>query len=135
MVAAMVVAAVAIVVAAVVVVVAAVVVTTVVVGDDSGGAVIVVILAVVIVVAAMGGSGGLECGHHGLERIKDEKKGCGYFCWIDPPLLNKWYKERMYELGDDANGGVAIPFNNHVNEVEKVVDGHISLVNVDVPIV
>ncbi|CAI9265585.1 unnamed protein product [Lactuca saligna] len=76
----------------------------------------------------------LECGHHGLERMQDEEKDCGYFRWIDPPILNKWYKERMYELGVVANGGVVIPFNNPVNEGEIPVDGPIAPVNVDVPI-
>ncbi|CAI9298268.1 unnamed protein product [Lactuca saligna] len=70
----------------------------------------------------------------GCPNYMDEEKDCGYFRWIDPPLLNKWYKERMYELGAVANGGVAIPFNNPVNEGEIPVDGPIAPVNVDVPI-
>ncbi|XP_052623579.1 uncharacterized protein LOC128128848 [Lactuca sativa] len=70
----------------------------------------------------------------GCPNYMDEEKDCGYFRWIDPPLLNKWYKERMYELGAIANGGVAIPFNNPVNEGEIPVDGPIAPVNVDVPI-
>nr|KAJ0202090.1 hypothetical protein LSAT_V11C600331370 [Lactuca sativa] len=40
----------------------------------------------------------------------------------------------MYELGVVANGGVAIPFNNPVNEGEIPVNGPIAAVNVDVPI-
>ncbi|CAH1420451.1 unnamed protein product [Lactuca virosa] len=62
-------------------------------------------------------------------RSEDEEKDCGYFRWIDPPLLNKWYKERMYELGVVANEGVVVPFNNPVNEVEIPVDGPIGPVN------
>ncbi|CAI9278604.1 unnamed protein product [Lactuca saligna] len=77
---------------------------------------------------------GMECGHHGLERIQDKDKDFGYFRGIDPPLLNKWYKERMYELGVIANGGVVIPFNNPINEVKILVDGPIAPMNVDVPI-
>ncbi|CAH1437143.1 unnamed protein product [Lactuca virosa] len=55
----------------------------------------------------------------------DEEKDCGYFRWIDPPLLNKWYKERMC---------VAIPFSNPVNEGGIPIDGPIAPVNVDIPI-
>ncbi|CAI9261023.1 unnamed protein product [Lactuca saligna] len=70
----------------------------------------------------------------GCRNYMDEEKNYGYFHCIDPPLLNKWYKERMYELGAVANEGVAIRFNNPVNEGEIPVDGHIASVNVDVPI-
>ncbi|CAH1429634.1 unnamed protein product [Lactuca virosa] len=70
----------------------------------------------------------------GCPNYMDEEKDCGYFRWIDPRLLNKWYKERMNELGAVANGGVAIPFNNPVNEGEIHVDGPIAPVIVDVPI-
>lgn len=36
--------------------------------------------------------------------------------------MNKWYIEKIYELGVVANDGVVLPFNNHVNEVEILVN-------------
>ncbi|CAI9289233.1 unnamed protein product [Lactuca saligna] len=66
---------------------------------------------------------GLECGHHGLERIQ-----VGGFLVVQIT----WMKRRT--MGVVANGGVVVPFNNHVNEVEKVVDDPIAPVNVDGPI-
>ncbi|CAI9262448.1 unnamed protein product [Lactuca saligna] len=56
-------------------------------------------------------------------KLKDEENDCGYFRWIDPPLLNKWYIEKIYEMGVVANDGVVVLFHNHVNEVEILLNG------------
>ncbi|CAH1453737.1 unnamed protein product [Lactuca virosa] len=60
-------------------------------------------------------------------RSEFEEKDCGYFCWINPPVLTKWYKEKLLELGVIANDGVVVPIkdpnahvplNVHVNQVK-----------------
>ncbi|CAH1440969.1 unnamed protein product [Lactuca virosa] len=43
-------------------------------------------------------------GFIGCTNYNDEDINCIFFCWIDPQLPKKWYREKMYELRAQVNG-------------------------------
>ncbi|CAH1413356.1 unnamed protein product [Lactuca virosa] len=71
----------------------------------------------------------------GCTNYNDEYINCGFFCWIDPQLPNKWYREKIYELRAQGNRKDVIldasppppppppdaPVNFHVNETPNQV--------------